>query len=77
MARAREEIRLLDDIGGKNGGFEPRLATAGDDGLAPAAPSRLRLADELDTYLDRVQVNNTGNHLQALTLVGAEGLGCW
>lgn len=56
MAKAREEIRLLDDFDGKDGDFEPRLATAGDDGLAPAAPSRLRLADELDTYIDRVQV---------------------
>lgn len=58
MARAREEIRLLDDFDGKDGDFEPRLATAGDNGLAPAAPSRLRLADELDTYIDRVQVTN-------------------
>lgn len=59
MARAREETRLLDNPDG-NGNtsctFEPTFETAGDDGLAPPAPSRLRLADELDTYIDRVQV---------------------
>lgn len=59
MARAREDTRLLDNPDGKgNAGcsFEPTLETGGDDGLAPPASSRLRLADELDTYLDRVQV---------------------
>lgn len=66
MAMAREEIRLLDDFDGKDGHFEPRFATAGDDGLAPAAPSRLRLADELDTYLDRVQVMVAMLHVERL-----------
>lgn len=61
MARAREDTRLLDNPDGTTGGnagcpFEPTFETAGDDGLAPPASSRLRLADELDTYLDRVQV---------------------
>jgi len=59
MTRAREDIRLLDNPDGDGNAdcpFEPTFATAGDDGLAPPALSRLRLADELDTYIDRVQV---------------------
>ncbi|CAN0115601.1 unnamed protein product, partial [Pylaiella littoralis] len=60
MARAREDIRLLENPNSDGTMadccFEPTLETAGDDGLAPLALSRLRLADELDTYLDRVQV---------------------
>lgn len=55
MARAREEIRLLGDPAGADGGFTPRLETAGDN-MAPPSSSRLRLADELDTYIDRIQV---------------------
>ncbi|CAM9951971.1 unnamed protein product, partial [Hapterophycus canaliculatus] len=63
LARAREEIRLLENHDYDNNGaaghggrsFEPTFETAGDDGLAPLASSRLRLADELDTYVDRVQ----------------------
>ncbi|CAN0369688.1 unnamed protein product, partial [Ectocarpus sp. 8 AP-2014] len=65
MARAREDIRLLDNNTNNNNSFEdgdqgchsfePTFETAGDDGLAPSTTSRLRLADELDTYLDRVQ----------------------
>ncbi|CAM9825375.1 unnamed protein product, partial [Scytosiphon promiscuus] len=64
MARAREEIRLLDNhdnnnssdaVGDSGSSFEPTFETAGNDGLAPTASSRLRLADELDTYVDRVQ----------------------
>ncbi|CAN0393844.1 unnamed protein product, partial [Ectocarpus fasciculatus] len=64
MARAREDIRLLDnndyyyafeDGDHASHSFEPTFETAGDDGLAPSTTSRLRLADELDTYLDRVQ----------------------
>ncbi|CAN0009428.1 unnamed protein product [Ectocarpus sp. 12 AP-2014] len=71
MARAREDIRLLDNNNNNNNNnnngfedgdqgchsFEPTFETAGDDGLAPSTTSRLRLADELDTYLDRVQVS--------------------
>ncbi|CAN0031477.1 unnamed protein product [Ectocarpus sp. 12 AP-2014] len=68
MARAREDIRLLDNNNNINNNsfedsdqgchsFEPTFETAGDDGLAPSTTSRLRLADELDTYLDRVQVS--------------------
>ncbi|CAM9639432.1 unnamed protein product [Ectocarpus fasciculatus] len=65
MARAREDIRLLDnndyyafeDGDHASHSFEPTFETAGDDGLAPSTTSRLRLADELDTYLDRVQVS--------------------
>ncbi len=59
MTRAREDIRLLDNPDGEGNAdcpFEPTFATARGDGLAPQALSRLRLADELDTYLDRVQV---------------------
>lgn len=59
MARAREEARLLDNPDGNGSAgcpFEPTFETVGDDGLAPPASSRLRLADELDTYLDRVEV---------------------
>lgn len=60
MARAREDIRLLDNPNGDGKKtdccFEPTFETAADDGLAPPASSKLRLADELDTYLDRVQV---------------------
>lgn len=55
---------MLDKHGIDNGAsgdsgrsFEPTLETAGDDGLAPPAFSRLRLADDLDTYVDRVQVD--------------------
>ncbi|CAM9152095.1 unnamed protein product, partial [Ectocarpus sp. 6 AP-2014] len=64
MARAREDIRLLDNNNNNDRfedgdqvchRFEPTFETAGDDGLAPSTTSRLRLADELDTYLDRVQ----------------------
>lgn len=62
MARAREEIRLLEDPDGDDGSFSPRLHTSGVDGLAPPAVSRLRLADELDTYLDRVQVRVDFNY---------------
>lgn len=56
MARAREDIRLLEDPDGNRGSFQPTLETAGDE-LAPPATSRLRLADGLDTYLERVQVS--------------------
>lgn len=66
MARARQDTRLLDNNNNNNSfddgdqgchSFEPTFETAGDDGLAPSTTSRLRLADELDTYLDRVQVS--------------------
>lgn len=55
MARAREEIRMMGDLGGFDGRFIPTFETAGN-GFAPPAPSKLGLADGLDTYLDRVQV---------------------
>lgn len=45
----------MDGPGADNSTFKPILATAGH-ALAPRAPSRLRLAAELDTYMERVQV---------------------
>lgn len=55
MAKAREDTRLLEEVDEGRAGFRPRLETQGD-ALTPLASSRLRLADELDTYIERVQV---------------------
>lgn len=66
MAKAREDTRLLEEVDEGQAGFHPRLETQGDV-LAPLASSRLRLADELDTYIERVQV--------ILSLLGSGGVG--
>lgn len=59
LARTRVETRLLSgQNGGGTGGseFRPRLETERDP-LAPVTSSRLKLVDELDTYIDRCKVS--------------------
>lgn len=58
MAEARKQIRLCDNpsLDGQRA-FHPTLETMRDS-LAPVTDSKLRLADELDTYLERVQVRS-------------------
>ncbi|CAM9889691.1 unnamed protein product, partial [Choristocarpus tenellus] len=54
MVQARKEGQLLKDLEGQNFTFQPHLFTRGDP-LAPDTASKLRLANELETYTERIK----------------------